>query len=390
MLNSSVHAASTAASTTGRYSGRQPAITALIATFSTVHSTRSGGTTATTSSGRASCRRACAATRSASAARRAGRRSSRGRTSPPSRPRRRRARRRRDRSFGGATAATAGASAMSGSSVREPQPGRKSGRSAPRPATPVSCLPLLARPALGAGSTTSPSSTRSSVGTVSMSSANDTSRSRSSSRRVEPVGKGRVVLREDGERRARREVARAPGATSPHVGHVALHDGDEAVGRRIATRVLHALQQEVDRAGEHGRRRRARSPGTARSAAGCGRACGTARRRRCRSRAAWPRARPRRPRSSKSIVAVTGCGARRPSRTASRTCARRPSRRRSRADRSQRPAANSSPPLSSIHCELLVEQEQRGERGRVVRLVEPRVLDRDRQVEGRRHPARSP
>ena len=53
MLNSSVHAASTAASTTGRYSGRQPAITALIATFSTVHSTRSGGTTATTSSGRA-------------------------------------------------------------------------------------------------------------------------------------------------------------------------------------------------------------------------------------------------------------------------------------------------------------------------------------------------
>ena len=51
MLNSSVHAASTAASTTGRYSGRHPAITALTATFSTVHSTRSGGTTATTSSG---------------------------------------------------------------------------------------------------------------------------------------------------------------------------------------------------------------------------------------------------------------------------------------------------------------------------------------------------
>ena len=51
MLNSSVHAASTAASTTGMYSGLQPAITALIATFSTVHSTRSGGTIATTSSG---------------------------------------------------------------------------------------------------------------------------------------------------------------------------------------------------------------------------------------------------------------------------------------------------------------------------------------------------
>src|SRR5207245_11622943 len=49
MLNSSVHAASTAVITTGRYSGLQPASTALMATFSTVHSTRSGGTTATTS-----------------------------------------------------------------------------------------------------------------------------------------------------------------------------------------------------------------------------------------------------------------------------------------------------------------------------------------------------
>ena len=67
--------------------------------------------------------------------------------------------------------------------------------------------------------------------------------------------------------------------------------------------------------------------------------------------------------------------------------ARRPSRRRSPADVSQRPAANSSPPLPSIHCELVVEQEERRERGRVVGLVEPRVLERDRQVERRRHPA---
>ena len=51
MLNSSVHAASSAARITGMYSGFAPAITALTATFSTVHSTRSGGTTATTSSG---------------------------------------------------------------------------------------------------------------------------------------------------------------------------------------------------------------------------------------------------------------------------------------------------------------------------------------------------
>ncbi len=38
--------------------------------------------------------------------------------------------------------------------------------------------------------------------------------------------------------------------------------------------------------------------------------------------------------------------------------------------------------------QLLVEEVERRERGRVVRLVEARVLDRDRQVERRRHPAR--
>ncbi len=51
MLNSELHAASTAVSTHGRYSGRQPAMTAAIATFSTVTSTRSGGTVATMSDG---------------------------------------------------------------------------------------------------------------------------------------------------------------------------------------------------------------------------------------------------------------------------------------------------------------------------------------------------
>ena len=65
-------------------------------------------------------------------------------------------------------------------------------------------------------------------------------------------------------------------------------------------------------------------------------------------------------------------------RTASRAGGPRPTRRRCSADRSQRAAAHSSPPCSSIHSSWCGEQEQRRERGRVVRLVEARVLERDR------------
>ena len=70
-----------------------------------------------------------------------------------------------------------------------------------------------------------------------------------------------------------------------------------------------------------------------------------------------------------------------------RTCSPRPSRRAISAERSQRPPHHSSPPLLEHPLELVVEQEQRGERGRVVGLVEAGVLERDRQVERRRHPA---
>ena len=148
-LNSSVHAASTAASTTGRYSGRQPASTALIATFSTVHSTRSGGTTATMSSGG---RRVPASIAQHARLRR------RHDGSPSVHPRsnmrldlvleRRRARR-AGCAAGGPRSARRSSSAIAGSSVRDPQPGRNSGRSAPRPATPAQRLPARARPAHG-------------------------------------------------------------------------------------------------------------------------------------------------------------------------------------------------------------------------------------------------
>ncbi len=146
MLNCSVHAASTAASTTGRYSGLQPAITALIATFSTLHSTRSGGTTATISSGarvvpcsmrmtrssvgatsgrpslqpRANIA-SCSSSSSASSTRRAWRRDPAKRTSS--------------------------SVCRSGSTEREPQPGRHSGSSRPRPPTPVTVSHSAAVPA---------------------------------------------------------------------------------------------------------------------------------------------------------------------------------------------------------------------------------------------------
>ena len=44
------------------------------------------------------------------------------------------------------------------------------------------------------------------------------------------------------------------------------------------------------------------------------------------------------------------------------------------------------PAVAEHPLELLVEQEERRERGRVVGLIEAGVLDRDRQVERRRHP----
>src|SRR5262249_32519042 len=126
-LNSSVHAASTVVSTTGRYSGLQPAMTALMATFSTEHSTRSGGTTATRSSGARVVPVSMRATRSGVG----------GTTGSPSlQPRSNAAsmssswapRSTRRECRRAAPAASARAAATLGSSVREPQPGRYSGR----------------------------------------------------------------------------------------------------------------------------------------------------------------------------------------------------------------------------------------------------------------------
>ena len=125
-LNASVHEASTAARTTGRYDGLQPAMTALIATFSTVAGARFGGTNATTSVAE---REVCSSMRST-------RPSVGGTTGSPSvRPSRSRnsngsrssgTRTRRDPSWD-KPCLTASRRAMSGSWIRDPQPGRSSG-----------------------------------------------------------------------------------------------------------------------------------------------------------------------------------------------------------------------------------------------------------------------
>ena len=166
MLNSSLQIASIAVSTHGRYSGRQPAITAEMATFSTVTSTRSGGTVATMSwasrrvpssmrstrssvggtTGRPSVqpRENIASNSSSSSASSMRRECSR----PPSKRTRR-------------------PSTRSGSTLSEPHPGRITGSSAPRSATPVMrCHSAFDQPTVR--STSTPSTTRISVGTVSI------------------------------------------------------------------------------------------------------------------------------------------------------------------------------------------------------------------------------
>ena len=146
MLNSSVHAASTAVSTTGRYSGLQPASTALMATFSTVHSTRSGGTTATTSSG---ARVVPASMRST----RAGVGAMTGQAVGPPRSNMASASSssvgQLDAAAGSAPAPkrTASSSARAGSTDSDPHPGRQSGSAGAEVGGAGELLPLLARPA---------------------------------------------------------------------------------------------------------------------------------------------------------------------------------------------------------------------------------------------------
>lgn len=172
-LNSVVHAASTAASTTGRYSGRHPASTALTATFSTVTGTRLGGTTATTSPGSRAVPSSIRSTRACVGATTG---------SPSDQPRPWRA----SASSCSAVSSTvrecsdaprvrtSSSSARSGSIVRDPQPGRCSGRSGPSPSTPVSSS-HAGRDQPGVRATSAPPANRTSVGTVSMPDARLTS-----------------------------------------------------------------------------------------------------------------------------------------------------------------------------------------------------------------------
>ena len=177
MLNSSLQTASTAVITQGRYSGLQPAITAAIATFSTVTSTRSGGTVATTSSAARLVPSNIANTRasvggttgspsvqlrvniismSSSASATSIRRERR--MLPPCRAR--------------------SSSTRSGSTLLEPQPGRITGSPSPSSSMPVNSRQAACdHPKVR--SVSMPSTTRISVGTVSMSWCQLTARSSS-------------------------------------------------------------------------------------------------------------------------------------------------------------------------------------------------------------------
>ena len=130
ILNSSVHTAFSAAITHGRYSGRQPAMTALIAIFSTVSSTKSGGAIATMSEGASEVPLSMRITRSGVG----------GTTGKPSvQPRAKRAsissssdamETLRETSNEPSNLARS-ASTLSGSTLSEPQPGRKVGSPSP-------------------------------------------------------------------------------------------------------------------------------------------------------------------------------------------------------------------------------------------------------------------
>ena len=141
-----------------------------------------------------------------------------------------------------------------------------------------------------------------------------------------------------------------------------------------------ALGQRADVVGLDGREHRRRG-------AGCGRACGRARCRRCRWRAAsWPRPRRRRRRRSRWC--------RRPASAAAGSATNgvancdASAQEYSRDDESAvRLTAQSRPPLPQQPVELLGQQHQRADRRGVVGLVLEAVVDRDRQRQEVGHPA---
>ena len=166
MLNSSVQAASSAAITTGRCSGSHPAITALTATFSTMHSTRLGGITATRSDGSRVVPSSIRSTL-ASVGGTTGRPSDQPRSHIASQVSSNAASSTRRLRRPEPEKRTASSSAWAGSTLRDPQPGRQSGRPAPRPSKPVSCS-HSGRDQPTVRCSPIPLDTRSSVGTVSM------------------------------------------------------------------------------------------------------------------------------------------------------------------------------------------------------------------------------
>ena len=189
-LNSSVQAASSAVMTTGRYSGFAPAITALMATFSTVAGAMFGGTCATTSCGSRPVPRSIRRTRSG-----VGGTTGRPSVSPWSN-------RNSCTSSCSAISITRDASAplrraaslaaTCGSTLRAPQPGRRSGKasqsmaaSSARPANSRALAIRLRHWALSnpkVWSTQAPSlSYRNREGTVSRSASQETSSAPSSS-----------------------------------------------------------------------------------------------------------------------------------------------------------------------------------------------------------------
>ncbi len=228
MLNSSVHAASSAARITGMYSGFAPAITALIATFSTVHSTRSGGTTATMSSGARvvpwsirSTRASVGATtgrpsvhprsKSASASSSSAAISTRRlrRTDPPNR--------------------TASTSTMSGSTDSDPHPGRMLGQVRTQAGHACELLPRRAEPADGAGDLGAAlhlDQGRDGLDVVVVRDGEVVVESR-----LEALGERRVVLGVDGQSGARFTKLAEHRGDEHTSGALGLDDGDDAFGQ---------------------------------------------------------------------------------------------------------------------------------------------------------------
>ena len=136
--------------------------------------------------------------------------------------------------------------------------------------------------------------------------------------------------------------------------------------------------------------RPARPPGTCRPAAGCGRACGRARRRRCRWRAGSRRSAAASTESSKSIVPTTserlaGSATKGVAKSDSLGPAVEVARRGRGALHAAVEAAAGQHPL-----DLIGEQDQGGERGRVVGLLLARVVERRLQREEAGLPAVRP